>query len=147
VGNKTNRTPSQRETPASVKKPTANQPTGTNHLTPVWRFSIFDQAGPYGRCAITEEHAWSDILPKLQNFESMTWGQIEQAEKQNHSVLVKDLCSVATKRLEQLSLDDLDQLFRFRLSGKQRLWGIREANHFKILWWDPEHEVCPSSKK
>ncbi len=32
-------------------------------------------------------------------------------------------------------------------NGKQRIWGIKDRNILKVLWWDPDHEVCPSLKK
>ena len=133
--------------PASVKKPHSKVTTGSGHLKPVWKFSIFDDDGPWGRPALSEDHAWNEILPKLRSFESMTWSQIEQAEKQNHSVPIEGLIRQAQKRLADLRLDDNDELFRFRLSGKQRLWGIREHNYFKILWWDADHAICPSTPK
>lgn len=76
----------------------------------------------------------------------MTWAQIEQNKKNNHSVSVEDFVSAAQARIEELQLD-VDELFRFRFTGTQRLWGIRDRERFKILWWDPDHKVCPSKKK
>jgi hypothetical protein len=76
----------------------------------------------------------------------MTWGAIESNRKKNHSVEVGSLCKEAQERIHELKLG-VDELFRFRLTGKQRLWGIRDRERFKILWWDPDHEVCPSTKK
>lgn len=40
-----------------------------------------------------------------------------------------------------------DALARFRLGGTERLYGFLVGNEFHILWWDPNHEVWPSSKK
>lgn len=57
------------------------------------------------------------------------------------------MISEAQTRLEELKLDDEEELFRFRLDGTARVWGIREGRVFKILWWDPEHEICPSNKR
>ena len=118
--------------------------TGTNHLSPVWKFSIFDAEGPWGVERLARGKVLEEILEKLRNFESQTWAQIEQAEKQHHSVLTQILIKKANDRLEVLQLDDVEELFRFRLTGKQRIWGIRDRNIFKILWWDDDHEICPS---
>ena len=86
------------------------------------------------------------MFPKLKNYESMTWGSIAQNQHHNHSVEVSKLDKRARKRLEELGVE-VDELFRFRLNGTQRVWGIRDREVFYILWWDPNHEICPSSKK
>ena len=51
------------------------------------------------------------------------------------------------KRLCDLEKEDLDELYSLRLSGKKRIWGIKESNLLWFLWWDPEHEICPSLLK
>ncbi len=56
------------------------------------------------------------------------------------------MISKAQSRLLHLKLDDEEELFRFRLDGESRVWGIREGRVFRILWWDPGHEICPSAK-
>jgi hypothetical protein len=133
----------------SAQKKTARRsedPGSTNAMQPVWVFAAMDEGGPWGRKLLTESAIWDDILPKMRNFESMTWSQIELDRKRNHSIPISDLCKEAQKRIEVISLD-VDELFRFRLTGEQRLWGVRDRNRFKLLWWDPEHKVCPSQKR
>lgn len=90
---------------------------------------------------------FSDILEKLKNYETMTWGEILSNKKYNHNVLKDQLDKRAQKRLEDLKLDDISELFRLRLGGKERVWGILDRYILKIIWWDPEHTVCPSEKK
>ncbi len=34
-----------------------------------------------------------------------------------------------------------DELFRFRVDDRRRIWGFRVENTFYPLWWDPEHTV------
>ncbi len=120
----------------------------TNHQTPAWCLAIFDRDGAWGksRCEM-EEALWSEIYVKLRQYESMTWGFIYQDKKRNHDVAVESLIKEARDRLKELGLDDYDTLFRFRLSGEQRVWGIRDGRAFKLLWYDPDHEICPSLKK
>ena len=36
------------------------------------------------------------------------------------------------------------RLFSVRLTGRIRLWGLRDVSILRVLWWDPEHTVCPS---
>ena len=82
---------------------------------------------------------------KLKSFEAMTWGEI--LNRNNHLVPVDSLSKAAYDRLCALHLDDLEELLSLRLSGKERIWGILEHNVVTLLWWDPEHLVCPSKLK
>jgi hypothetical protein len=86
-----------------------------------------------------------EIREKLKNFESMTLGEI--LRRNNHMVEVGILCKEAIDRLRELRLDDIDQLLSLRLTGVQRIWGILEHNVVILLWWDPDHLVCPSLLK
>jgi len=44
-------------------------------------------------------------------------------------------------------LDDAEELFEIRLSGKERVWGTMTGAVFNLLWWDPNHEVYEVKKK
>ena len=126
----------------------AADPSDTNRLTPVLSIAIFDVDGPWGRDQIEQSGAlWSDVFPKLKNYESMTWGDILRDKHRNHAVPVDQLIKSARERLLGIKQNDVDELFRFRLSGEMRVWGIRDGRVFKILWWDPNHEICPSVLK
>ena len=112
---------------------------------PVWRIAFLDFEGPWGWNKIGELSLFKSIHDKLKNFETMTWAAIEGHE--SHLIDVKNISKEAKQRLQIIKQDDLDQLFSFRLSGKQRLWGIRKEEILYILWWDPEHSVYPVPKK
>ena len=43
--------------------------------------------------------------------------------------------------------DDQEELVSFRIGGRERLWAIRVETEAFLLWWDPNHEICPSQKK
>lgn len=131
----------------TIKAPRrAENPENANERQPVWVFSALDIDGPWGKEGLVGTVLLNDIFPKIKHFETMTWNQIQQDKNRNHSVMVSKLCKQARDRAVELKLG-VDELFRFRLSGKQRLWGIRDRDRFRILWWDPEHEVCPSPKR
>lgn len=91
------------------------------------------------------------IYPKLREFESITWDELEKQTYDNkskhHPISKGKLCKEAQQRLEELGQGDVDEVFSLRLEGKLRLFGIRELNCLKILWIDQNHEVCPSHKK
>lgn len=84
------------------------------------------------------------IREKLAHFETMTWNEILiAAKKRNHSIAVADLSPEAQQRLEDLGLG-LDEVVSLRLSGPERVFGYLENGVLVLLWWDPEHQVCPS---
>lgn len=86
------------------------------------------------------------VRQRIVEFEGRTWADI-LGDHHNHNVELSRLSSAATKRLEQLHQDDLEELLSLRLSGKERIWGILDRGVCTLLWWDPEHQVCPSLKK
>ena len=65
----------------------------------------------------------------------------------SHPVVCEALIKKARDRLHTLKLDDNDVLYSIRLTGKQRIWAACFGHVFHLLWWDPEHEVCPSELK
>ena len=104
---------------------------------------LLDAGGPWGWHEIARDVVVSQILTKLKDFETMTFDEI--LKNGSHGVAVQDICSDAQKRLVDIDQDDIDELFSLRLRGRQRIWGIRRLNTLKLIWWDPLHEVCPSS--
>lgn len=82
-------------------------------------------------------------------------GKIQRTAPQNlldsvlksHPIPFNKIAREAQKRLKEKELDDLEMLYSIRLSGKERIWGKRENEAFYIIWWDPNHTVCPVQKK
>jgi len=122
-----------------------NSPDRTSNKHPSWRFGIIDLDGMWGYRTIASQTLVLDIRDKLSSFEGMTWTAIESAG--SHFISKSDICPDANRRLSHLRLDDVDELFSLRLTGKKRIWGIRDNEVLKILWWDPDHTICPSPKK
>jgi hypothetical protein len=85
-------------------------------------------------------------MGKLKSFESMTWQEIE-GPSGSHFIEVSQCAKDARDRLRALQYDDIDMLFSLRISGRARVFGIRERRILRILWWDPEHQICPSAKR
>jgi len=127
------------------KTPRVAKPPDLSGRYPLWSFAIVDVGGPWCfRCLPSRE--LPSVLARLGQFEGMTWTQIEQGTG-SHFVSCGRLVRNATKRLQELRYDDIDQLFSLRIKGKPRIWGIRAGSVLRILWWDPEHEVCRSGKR
>lgn len=102
---------------------------------------MIDFGGPWGWNKIKDSSILLTIQERLKNVETMKWPEIEN--RHNHFIQVKNIGKEAKKRLREINLEDCDTLFSFRVSGKKRLWGIRDNEVLNILWWDPEHTVYP----
>ena len=111
----------------------------------VWRFSMLDMGGPWGWAMVTIAQ-WEMILAKIRDWETQTLGELFNHAR-HKPIPLESLCPGARARLEEINLDDLDVLWELGLGNKPRIWGHRDRHIFYPLWWDPEHTVCPSTKK
>lgn len=105
-----------------------------------------DFIDPFGWHTVDSEKL-AVIREKLGQFETRTWADIlVVAKKQNHSVAIDGLCKEAQARLNEMFKGnvDIDSLVSLRLSGRERVWGILDQGVLAVLWWDPEHAVCPA---
>ena len=134
--------PSQKKVPITALQ---NEPDSIMHDKPKWRIAFIDYDGRWGFNGLTNKEKLIDILTKLKDFEGMKWGEIEG--NHHHLISITNICKDAKNRLLEIGKDDYQDLFSFGLSGIERLWGIRQHEAFYILWWDPNHSVCPSKKK
>ncbi len=127
--------------------PRLEEPVDFMGSKPVWSFAVLDLAGPFGWSLLATDDL-EQVLARFRAWESMTWHQIRmEGKKRNHSIEVADCSPAAQQRLIEIKLDDVDQLFSLGVQGKPRILGILDRTVFKILWWDPDHQVCPSEKK
>lgn len=86
------------------------------------------------------------IIGSLKSIEDMTWVDMAANDKKHHAVTLNKISKQAKKALRKTKRDDVDELWSLSISGPQRLWAIKYNNHCMILWWDPEHLVCPTLK-
>jgi hypothetical protein len=126
------------------RSPRSHEPN-VPQMTPVWSYRIIDWEGKWSWARLFGEER-QRVYRKLAEYESMTWSEIE-GPTGCHFVEIDDLCKDAKDRLLEIRQDTAPALFSLRITGRERVWGIREINVFRILWWDPFHEVCPSVKK
>lgn len=106
-----------------------------------------DHDGPWNFAQLGQEKLLY-ILCKLSKFESMAMHQLFAGnpgkDYQVEEIPNKD----ARARLEAARLADQTQISRLQLSGPERLYGFRdEHNVFHVVWWDPRHEIWPSTKR
>lgn len=125
----------------------ATDPTAYRKMRPEWVRARFCSFFPRN---CTDHHWRKAIDPKLAAWETMTWGKIEQIPrgtghgKMHHTMLVSKITEAAQDNLEQHGWGSFNEIFRFRMGNKPRLWGFRELHRFSIVWYDPEHEVYPT---
>ena len=111
-----------------------------------WRMNDVDWDGPWGWQKVTTVELIRTIIPKLHDYETMTWAQVD-GPSGSHFVDFEQLCSEAQRRLSEIGKTEQAQLFSLRMTGPKRIWGIRDVKILRLLWWDPEHSVCPSMLK
>lgn len=138
----TDRRPTYAVAPLAGKTPAAFPPNWMDEH-PSWRIGRLELVDPYGWQDVGAAKLF-EIRWKLANYETMTWGEILKDRDHNHPVAVNRLEGRAQKRLREIGLHMLDEIFRLRLSGRERVWGHRVGSVLHVLWWDPEHRVCPS---
>ncbi|TPL11416.1 hypothetical protein FJ952_26250 [Mesorhizobium sp. B2-4-10] len=116
-------------------------------MKPVWRFSDFDWDGPFGHdsCVSHIANIRSHVEDHLANFESMTWDEILKAAggkksgNNNHHIARDKFKKDVQKRLEEKNIH-ADTLFSLRLDQGTRIYGVRELNCLRIVFFDPHHK-------
>ena len=152
----------RKKIPASIKvasnqkRPTRiTNPESFYDQTPVWSFSLCDfYHEKWGLSSNSQGYEdLSTLLLRLKDFEVKNWKQIlsytsgRKNNTKNHAISINDLDKEAKKRLEEIKLDDRDKLYSLSVTGKRRVWGTISDGIFFIVWYDTEHEVCPSKKR
>src|SRR5262249_11744580 len=126
-------------------------PASIYNMPMTWTVEDADRQGDWswGPRDWDKEH-WNNILaPKLVQFQTMLWREIEAAvtdsgHRMHHSMPVDAICDESQARLIELEKAESDDIYRFRLGNKRRLWGFRIVNSFEVLWYDPLHKIYPT---
>ena len=138
--------PRQKLVPQTGKNPRSEpEKQGSDSQKIRWKFSVIDREGPWGFGRITEGEFWGILLPKLRDYEKLTWAEIYK-HPHNHPIPKDSIVSAARTRLQEINQDDTDNLVSLSTSGLPRLWGIRANDEFRVLWWDPQHQIYPTSR-
>jgi hypothetical protein len=124
-------------------------PVSTEHQTPAWQFHRCDEEHSLWGWSKLAEGKRLEIIKLLHDFEKMSWNEIKKAAggrssgTNNHSLPIDGFTKEAQKRLQQLKLDDVDELFSLRLNNTLRLYGVRDGRVLRFIWHDPHHgEEC-----
>ncbi len=137
------KSPKVANAPADQKIPRA-QELNVTQRKPIWSFKLMETDGPFSWKRLYGSNVGL-VLDRLKNLESMTWGEIEGSD--NHFIDRSQCSKEAQDRLAEIKMDDVAEVFSLHITGRQRMVGIRDQEVLRILWYDPEHRVCPSYKK
>lgn len=143
--------------PGQPRTPKAERPPDPHGETPLFCFRYTDRAStnPW-KWAVADKDA-SQLLDFLREMAQLTWRQIDaqttgpghKRRQKHHGQGTETFESDQRADIKRMKLGEIfgDEMFRFRLSGKRRLWGFRVGRVFHAVWWDPEHQVYPTDKE
>ena len=140
-----------RERPVTERVPRAGaNPNSIFQMHMTWTLEGADLTGSWASGASrgwTTDQWEITVAPKLAEWGQLTWAEIDSlstsnGHKMHHAMPIEVLSDDARERLQELK-NTSEMLFRFRLGNRPRLWGRRVVAEFRILWFDPEHEVYP----
>jgi hypothetical protein len=91
----------------------------------------------------------AEMLDFLYEMGQLTWQEVwmqtSGRHRKHHEQEIASVCKKAQDLISGLGHADIfDQLFRFRVGAKKRLWGYELAGVFYILWWDADHLIYPT---
>jgi hypothetical protein len=95
-----------------------------------WRLSLLDLEGRPAGGATTLEHLREQLCP----WEAASARELI-ARKRLQPVAVSALVEPARRRLAELPLDDVEELWLLTLATGERLWGILQGSVFAPVWW------------
>lgn len=135
------------------KKTVVKIKSSSDNKNVIWRFDWIDMSGKFAFNINRYDFQHKDVLEKIIEYSSMTWADIKKqthdyGKSKHHYLAVDKLSKDAKDRLNTKKLMDYnDSIFSFALTNKLRIVGIRSEEFFYVLWYDPNHEVCPSVLK
>ncbi|MBD0328423.1 MAG: hypothetical protein ICV68_18565 [Pyrinomonadaceae bacterium] len=109
-----------------------------------WRFGGADKGGPFAWTNLSNSD-YRRVLEKSYEFENMEQKAIQASG--SHPISIDRLSKEAQNRLTEIELDDIDELMSFRITGAERIFCRADQGVMRVLWWDPNHGVCPSTKR
>ena len=116
-----------------------------------WRFALLSSRADdrWSWYAMTREQAVG-LHAFLCDMEAHTWrsaGRGTGNRPRLKAIPIEAISGEAQRELSRRLLDDnVEELWELHKDGPTRLWGIRQGSVFRAIWFDPNHEVCPSGR-
>ncbi len=125
-------------------------PSHASHERVCWHFGAIDLEGPFGWAEITESQL-VNLVGVIRDVERQTASELfdkagyRQTVGATKSIPIESICPDAQQRLATLGFDDHNHLVSLRITRRARLWMLRFNAIACLLWWDPDHQVCPGT--
>lgn len=137
-----------------IQKSTGREPQlhSTENEFVSWCFDRIDRNGDFAFDIQRDDFDSKFILGKMIAISNMTWRELKRAthdnaKGKNHEIDADNFSAKAKRRFRELQLDEeADALFSIAISNKIRIFGTRRNAEFHPIWYDPNHEVCPSNQ-
>lgn len=139
---------------SSASKTTVKQVGySTDNKKPIWCFDMIDRNSKFAFDVDRADFRHYEVIKKIIDYSNMTWAEIERqthddGKSKHHFLSLDTLSKEAITSFNKKELSDRsDSIFSFSFQNKLRIVGIRIDEYFHVVWYDPNHEVCPSHKK
>lgn len=143
--------------PKSASQPISREiarqynPDAFYEMNPRWDFHMCDMQEWRFDKSYMGDLFWSEVFPRMKEWETMTWKLIFANKKNNHSIKVSDLTKKARDRLIDMHIE-AEAIVSLRITGTHRFYGLIDDGTFHVIWFDKEHGdndncVCRSHKK
>jgi hypothetical protein len=136
--------------PSASRTAKAAQPPSRMGQKPVFCFAhVVKDCDPLWAFNPTGDEA-VELLEFLRQMGRSTWRDIEEqrvdGRQKHHFQDAESFDAPARRDFKRSKLGERfgEEMFRFRLGSKKRLWGFRKDPTFHVIWWDPKHKVCPT---
>lgn len=84
---------------------------------------------------------FQEILPRLHNYETMTWNDIF-SRSSCHCWEIGEIPQRAQRKLRE-KYPDHDTFHQIDMEQPCRLLGVRDRQILYLVWYDPNHTICP----
>ena len=131
-------TPHPSKTPKGSAKALADQKV-------VFSFRFWDYKWRWGRDS-AQNYCVATVFKTLQAAEGKGWNEITRGTR-DHCQPLNSLEPEAAARLKAIGLKGYETMYRLRVMGAERVWGVKSGETFIVVWWDPEHQVYISDDR
>lgn len=104
------------------------------------RFIDYDDAD-WGWGQVTIREFFQTVLPRLQEYETMTWNELFRRDS-CHSWDIDKMPTKARNKLKR-RYPEYDTFHQVDLQQPCRLFGWRDRQFLYLIWYDPKHTICP----
>ena len=152
--NKTKRRPA-----SPAERPESKTPGVIAGNSDAWRDQLFhwscnyiwheDSSHKWCFGNVTFSAFFSEIYPRLKDFQSMRWREILKNSHHHHWQLNKLDKEVRDLFITMRGAIDLgtDEIYQFHVKGKHVILGIRDGSVFHLMWNDIDHQIYPTKKR